>query len=483
MLESLRTRFILSHALPILLLLPLLSFVLLYLLETRYLTANLANEMVVQAALIGEMLQSDPAVWQDEQTATQRVSALQQRLPKHLPTRIMLLDRDGNVLASNLAADAGQIGLPVNDTVEQRALAGETAWDLRYSAELGEQVVDVAVPVFGEQNRVLGVVRLSHSIAQIEERRVPLRWFVLGTFAVGVVVAVALSIVLAGSLSASLLRLTRAMARFSIDAPPEVLPITGSREMRTLVARYNEIAQQLYKVEMARRRLLAGVVHEVSRPLGGINAAAQLLRRREQPDPDLVHELAGEIEVQVQDIRLQMDDLTLLAQSERGEFQLHFQAVDVAELFAARCGRVVARIRAEGLAIETHFAPDLPPVYADPSRIAQVLCNLLDNARKYSDPGEPIQVAAALEPSAGGNAMLAIRVRDAGPGIAPEEQERIFQFFYRNPTQGRVRDGMGIGLGLGRQLALAHGGTLHVESVPGQGATFVLRLPVYSAPS
>ena len=478
MLDSLRTRLIVSHALPILLLLPLISFVLVYLLETRYFMVNLASEMEIEAVLIGDILEANSAVWGDQTIAAQRVRQLQEQLPHRLPARIMLLDGEGNILASSLAEDIERIGQPVESNVERRALAGDVAWDIQYSAGLGERVVDVAVPVTDTRGHVVGVVRLSHSVAQIAERLNPLRWFVLGTFAAGVAVAVALSFVLAGSLSSSILQLTRSVEMFSVDSPPQSLPVSGSREMRTLITGYNDMAQRLFDSEMARRQLLAGIVHEVGRPLGGINAAAQLLSRRERPEPELVHELATDIEAEAQDIVQQIDDLALLAQSDRGTLTLQREEIRLEELFSERCYRAVARIRKDGLEFEATFAPDLPPVYVDPSRVAQVLCNLLDNARKYTNPGGLVTVDARLEEDAEGAHTIAMRVADSGPGIPFEEQDKIFQYFYRIPQEDQVTEGMGIGLPLARQLAQVHGGTLEVESVPGQGATFVLRIPV-----
>jgi signal transduction histidine kinase len=74
-----------------------------------------------------------------------------------------------------------------------------------------------------------------------------------------------------------------------------------------------------------------------------------------------------------------------------------------------------------------------------------------------------------------------LRVSDTGPGIAESEQEKVFRLFYRSPNQGTVHQGMGIGLAISQKLAQAHGGILMVESQPGQGATFILRLPVTPA--
>ncbi len=476
MFSSLRTRIILSHVLPIILLLPLLSFVLLYLIETRYFMVNAANEMAVQAALIGEILRADTGVWNSEESAEQIVDYLHQQLPSQLPARIMLLDSRGTVMASSLPVDAEQVGQEVQQEVERRALSGETAWDLQYSFGLGERVIDVAVPVLDDQGELLGVVSVSQSINQMAERLRPLRWVVLVTFAIGLLISSALAIVLANSLGASLLRLTHAVYHFSVGSPPEILPESGSREMRVLTAHYNEMAQRLYDYEVDRRRLLAGVIHEVSRPLGGINTAAQLLSRRTHMDPELVQELGGEIELSVEDIRQQIDDLSLLAQSQRGNLELHLEPLDVHELIDERCAHTINRIRKGGLQLTIDVSDDLPPILADPVRIAQVLNNLLDNARKYSPKGGRIAVSAALKSDSSALQTVVIRVTDEGPGIAETEQEKIFQYFYRSPANTQASSGMGIGLALAQELIKAHGGRLEVISAAGHGATFVLYL-------
>jgi len=127
-----------------------------------------------------------------------------------------------------------------------------------------------------------------------------------------------------------------------------------------------------------------------------------------------------------------------------------------------------------GFKVEVDVAPDLPDVLMDPAAVGQALTNLVDNAIKYSGERKTIRVAAAAADGA-----LALSVADEGIGIPPAEHARIFEKFYRvgrSETQGRR--GSGVGLALVRHVAEAHGGRVTVESRPGAGSRFTLRLPV-----
>jgi len=118
----------------------------------------------------------------------------------------------------------------------------------------------------------------------------------------------------------------------------------------------------------------------------------------------------------------------------------------------------------------------LPTLNIDPDRVAQILGNLLSNAVKYTQQGT-ISVSAA--PKNGG---VAITVSDTGIGITPTEQKRIFDPFYRSNRDKRFPQGMGLGLNIARDLAVAHGGRLSVKSRPGAGSRFTLWLPETKTP-
>ena len=133
------------------------------------------------------------------------------------------------------------------------------------------------------------------------------------------------------------------------------------------------------------------------------------------------------------------------------------------------------RLEKEKLRLRTEIEPNLPPVRIDENAMTLVLLNLIDNAVKYAgDGGEIVGRGCGAC-----RAAVALSVATAGPGIAPDEQRRIFERFYRaeNARARNVR-GTGIGLALVKHIAEAHGGRVTVESAPGQGATFTVYVPV-----
>jgi signal transduction histidine kinase len=127
-----------------------------------------------------------------------------------------------------------------------------------------------------------------------------------------------------------------------------------------------------------------------------------------------------------------------------------------------------------GFKVEVNVAADLPEVTMDADAVGQALANLIDNAIKYSADDRAVSIDARVI-----DGRLVISVRDRGVGIAQAEQARIFEKFYRvgrSETQGRR--GSGVGLALVRHIAQAHGGDVTVESAPGEGSRFALRLPL-----
>jgi signal transduction histidine kinase len=127
----------------------------------------------------------------------------------------------------------------------------------------------------------------------------------------------------------------------------------------------------------------------------------------------------------------------------------------------------------KGLGWQASIPKDLSTLEIDPDRLAQVVGNLLSNAVKYTPSGGTVTVTAGTAVDEG----VWIRVSDSGPGIDPEEQERIFEPFHRSQRGRRFPQGMGLGLTIARDLVVAHGGRLEVESEPGQGSHFTVRLP------
>ena len=120
---------------------------------------------------------------------------------------------------------------------------------------------------------------------------------------------------------------------------------------------------------------------------------------------------------------------------------------------------------------------ELPLVLADPTQLERAIVNVLENARRHSG-GHPVSVRARAVQGIGASGKLIVRVVDRGPGIPPAQLERVFEPFYRAGSVSGGHRGSGLGLAIARGFTQANGGKLHVESLPGQGATFVFELPL-----
>ncbi len=479
MLHKLRTRLTLSHTLPVLVMTGLLGLALLYQLETHYFLNSLATELTDQGTLIAHFEGNDPAVWQDPTSA----SELANQLHQHISGRIMLLDPQGRLLASTMPDDQGIIGQTIGTETVHTAMQGQLNWSVNYSARLHEEVVDVAVPVLDAQGHLLGIVRLSRNLAEVQNQLVPLRWLVLITLLFGTVIALALGLFLARSLEVPLTRLTQAVVHLTPGASPQPVPEWGPDEIRTLAATFNQMARRLYETDLSRKRLLVTIVHELGRPLGSIKVAAQAISSGAAPDQATATELATGIDQQVDQLRQLVDDLTVLGQTEVQELMLDKHSLNLVQIVQELCHQYIALAQQKHITLTCQVVHEPPIVEADPARLRQIVDNLLDNACKYTPKGGQVSVCVDSQESDPDTPQdVIVQVIDTGPGIAPEEQEDIFRLFYRNPQQRRLHRGMGIGLYLSRRLAEAHGGSLTVESQPGKGSTFTLRLPARVPP-
>jgi CheY-like chemotaxis protein len=168
-----------------------------------------------------------------------------------------------------------------------------------------------------------------------------------------------------------------------------------------------------------------------------------------------------------------VSDVLDLSQVEAGRVALHQERVNLAELIDGAVMVVASLLERKGLQLAVESAPDLPAIYGDPTRIRQVVLNLVSNAARFTERGG-ITIRVAQEDDA-----VQVSVTDTGPGVTPEDAQRIFEPFCQG-TRGpwRERGGSGLGLTISKQFIELHGGRIWLESQPGQGATFAFSLPI-----
>jgi two-component system phosphate regulon sensor histidine kinase PhoR len=158
----------------------------------------------------------------------------------------------------------------------------------------------------------------------------------------------------------------------------------------------------------------------------------------------------------------------------RGIEQKHFEKINLAQVVTKALEAYRYEIQKDGFLLTLEISPDIPDSFADPNAITMALFNLLDNSVKYSADQKRIEVQVGRE-----DGFLYLAVRDQGIGIPPAEQQKVFDQFYRGSDASvrRIR-GSGIGLAITRRVAKMHGGEVLVESEPGKGSTFTLRIPI-----
>ncbi len=478
MLHKLRTRLILSHALLLVVLATLLVPIILYLLNSQYSLENRLEELERQADLIVEFGEGDPAIWQDVDSA----NALVQRISPYLDSRVMILDSRGNLLSSSLSTDEPRIGQYLNADVIQQAQQGKVGWEVDFNPFMQKRILDVAQPVFNARGEIIGILRFSYDIAELEQPVIPLRITVFVALFVGIITTLVLSFVLSRSLNSPLSRLTNAvMSLMSGSIQIKPVPETGPDEVRTVAISYNQLIKRLQQAERDRSLLLANIVHELGTPLGAIKSAIHALKSGAISDVQLARELLLGITGQLEQLGLLIDDLTLLGETEIRELIINRDWIDLTEMVRSECQTYKHLVADKQIQLVCQVVNEPIIVYADAIRVHQILANLLQNAYKYMATKGCINVSVERELLNGIPTNILIHVQDNGPGIPNDEQEAIFQPLYRSPRQRRLQQGMGIGLALARRLARAHGGELVVSSELGKGATFTLRLPAIQA--
>ncbi|HEX7839276.1 MAG TPA: HAMP domain-containing sensor histidine kinase [Kofleriaceae bacterium] len=219
---------------------------------------------------------------------------------------------------------------------------------------------------------------------------------------------------------------------------------------------------------------ISNVSHELKTPLSIISMFGEMLAEGRTKSPEQAHEYAEIIWRESVRLGRLIDNVLDFAKIERGMGVYEFAEADIGEVVDRVVELSARRVAAADMTLTADIAPELPAVRLDANAFTLAVLNLIDNAIKYAAEGKRIALAVGRDGD-----RIVLSVRDWGPGIDPEEHDRIFDRFYRaRAIRLKPIRGSGIGLALVQHIALAHGGDASVTSVPSQGATFQIWLPV-----
>ena len=249
----------------------------------------------------------------------------------------------------------------------------------------------------------------------------------------------------------------------------ERVKVSGRDELSDLAHNFNAMTRTLEHTERDRSELISTVTHELRTPLAALQGYSEALSDGVMP----AETAAQAINREVASLRKIAADLTLVSSAEAGTLLVHPARLNATTLLDDAEDRFKGAFEAGGIGFRSVVQVGLPDLEADRERAGQVLANLLSNALKYTSAGGTVTLRAERIPG-----FVMISVQDTGPGISAEHQAHIFERFYRvDASRGRSAGGLGVGLTVSKTLVEAMGGTIYLESEPGEGTTFFFTLP------
>ncbi|MGB4676547.1 MAG: GAF domain-containing protein, partial [Aggregatilineales bacterium] len=244
------------------------------------------------------------------------------------------------------------------------------------------------------------------------------------------------------------------------------------------------LVQEVRDANRSKTEFISFVAHELKNPMTSIRGYTDLLRGGQVgPVTDMQVQFLTTIRNNVDRMTRLVSDLSDMARIETGHMRFDMENISVEDIVQDTLSALQGQIEEKGQQLTLAVEPGLPPIYADYTRMVQVLTNLVSNAHKYTPEGGAIEVGAQLvewEDEETGQARPVIHhwVRDTGIGMSEEELGQLFSKFFRSQAAKEMAPGTGLGLHITRGLIAEHGGQIWVESTPGEGSVFHYIIPV-----
>ena len=418
--------------------------------------------------------------------------ALQEQLSEaggQLGGRLMILDRDGKVqfdTFSQLIGSRQQLPEVLGILVEGRRvdygvhrLVGEaeeskdSGW-FSFFQPLNTDVTWVAyctAALTGPEGTI-GVLLFSSPVQEMMESLYALQDRMVFYFVVVAAVALFAALIFSRVITRPIATLTRGIQKMGKGDFSVRVPVKGSGELRRLSMTFNAMSEKLETLDQSRNQFVSNASHELKTPLATMKIMLESLIYQPEMDAALRTEFMQDINSEIDRLSLIINDLLTLVQMDTKNTKLNRVDLTLDKIVSATAHRLapMAEKRRQELVIRIQ---DPCPMYADESKLTQVVYNLMENAVKYTPQGG--RVAVTLRKS-GRDAVL--EVKDNGPGIPKGDQSHIFDRFYRvDKARSRETGGTGLGLSIVRQIVLLHGGEISVFSEEGQGSTFTVVFP------
>ena len=382
--------------------------------------------------------------------------------------RILVLDAGAAVLYDNSASDshAGKT-LLLREVLD--AMGGR---DVSVSKYQNQVYMTYAVVPIAAGGQVVGCVYVYEEdavqgaqLASLQKNLMTVSLFVL---AVTLLVSAAVTVLLARRLG----RLLRSVQTVREGDYGHQTRVKGHDELTELELNFNEFSNRLLHNETSRRQFVSDASHELKTPLASMKLLADSILQNKNIEPALTREFVNDMGDEIDRLSRMTDKLLTLTRLD-AEPAYETQPVDLKEV-SLRAARMLSQLAAHKNIEITSDLQDGCVIDAEPDSCYQIVFNLLENAVKYSPDGRPVQITLAKN-----DKEVTLRVSDKGRGITPDEQRLIFERFYRvDKTRARQAGGAGLGLAIVVAAVQRFGGSIAVDSTPGEGSCFTVTFPI-----
>jgi heavy metal sensor kinase len=400
---------------------------------------------------------------------------------------IQVLDESGRI--GRKSENLKNVQLPISLNALKNASKGLVTYETHRSFENAPLRI-ITFPVI-ENKHIAKIIQIASSLEDVEEA--------LNTLLILLVITVPLALMVA-SLGGQFLankalkpvdQITHTARMItSQNLNQRIKPPKVKDEISRLIETFNEMISRLDQSFRQIKQFSTDASHELKTPLTILKGEAEVTLRRKRTPQEYEQILRSNLE-EVNRMSQIVDDLLLLSKADIGEIRLNKDRIHLVEILNEVVAQLNILAQAKNLRIETSNHDENIQIFGDGLRIRELFLNLIENGIKYTEEGGSLHVTVTKDTSphaistsgrAEGNhpEFAKIIVSDTGIGIAKEDQERIFDRFFRvDKARSRAQGGSGLGLSICRWIVEAHGGEINVESEIGKGSSFIVRLPLY----
>ena len=442
--------------------------------------SNQRNALEVGAMHLGLEIDKDLAL--DSAQATRRIQAAVDRHASRLHVSITVVNRSGHVLAESSSLDPTALHNVTGENISNQpeineALAGIVTFDQRNAGKKKAEWLFFAYPVRSAPGETLGVIRLGVELTKLKERLNSDLLFFLQIIVTTLVITAFISIWLARRVTLPIKHMS-AQSEYIANSGDitAVVPSTRTDEIGELVASFNKMIARLRQEEKLKQDFIANASHELKTPTMAIGSVVDALQAGAAEDPELRQKFLRSLESLVDRQASLLRDLLDVAQLDANTQVRWSEAVNLSDTLREAMDQVRSLAERKKINVGVEGNTDGFTIVGNGIQLQRAMINLLTNAVNHT----PSQGQVTITVSPLENSMVELRISDTGTGIDAKDLPHIFDRFYR-ADKARSRSGAGgtgLGLAITREIINRHHGTISVESVLGEGATFIVCLPV-----